>query len=112
MCGIGAFLNLRREPVSSLDRKLARMNELLTHRGPDGEGAWSHESAHIGLAHRRLKVIDLHTGAQPMRDEQGNWITYNGEIYNFRELRAEIGAEEFQSVSDTEVVLRAYGAGA
>ena len=63
------------------------MNRLLAHRGPDGEGAWIHGRGHVGFAHRRLEIIDLETGHQPMHDGDGNWITYNGEIYNYLELR-------------------------
>ena len=84
------------------------MNQLLRHRGPDGEGAWWHERGFVGLAHRRLSIIDLSTGDQPMKDPAGNWITYNGEVYNYIELREELGAEDFQTTSDTEVVLAAY----
>src|SRR3954467_15072447 len=109
MCGIGAILNLRGQPVEDLDRRLAHMNDVLRHRGPDGEGMWVHPHRHVGFAHRRLEIIDLHTGSQPMTDERGNWITYNGEIYNYIELRDEIGRGEFRTTSDTEVALRAYG---
>jgi asparagine synthase (glutamine-hydrolysing) len=108
MCGIGAILNLDVTPVEALGRRLEAMNRLLIHRGPDGEGAWIHARGHVGLAHRRLEIIDLTTGDQPMCDEGGNWITYNGEIYNYLELRKEIGVNEFRTTSDTEVVLRAY----
>ena len=69
------------------------MNRLLEHRGPDGEGLWTHPAGHVGFAHRRLEIIDLATGDQPMRDEGGNWITYNGEIYNYLELRQELGED-------------------
>jgi asparagine synthase (glutamine-hydrolysing) len=62
----------------------------------------------VGLANRRLSVIDLGTGHQPMRDPSGNWITFNGEIYNFRELRAQLGSNLFATHSDTEVILHAY----
>src|SRR5215208_3568348 len=109
MCGIGAILNLRGEPVPDLGGRLGRMNELLRHRGLDGEGMWRHERGHAGFAHRRLEIIDLETGSQPMTDGRGSWITYNGEIYNYIELRGELGASEFTTTSDTEVVLRAYG---
>ncbi|HZT90909.1 MAG TPA: asparagine synthase (glutamine-hydrolyzing) [Gaiellaceae bacterium] len=109
MCGIGAVLNLRGEPVDGLDRRLRLMNDLLRHRGPDGEGTWMHDRCHVGFAHRRLEIIDLQTGDQPMRDEPGNWITYNGEIYNYLELRDELGRDGFRTTSDTEVVLRSYG---
>ncbi len=84
------------------------MNELLAHRGPDGEAIWKHERGHVGFAHRRLKIIGLETGDQPMSDGSGNWITYNGEIYNYLELRDELGRDEFATDSDTEVLLRAY----
>jgi asparagine synthase (glutamine-hydrolysing) len=108
MCGIGAILELDDRPVPGVEARLAAMNRLLAHRGPDGEGAWIHPAQHVGFAHRRLEIIDLATGDQPMRDEGGNWITYNGEIYNYIELRREIGESEFRTTSDTEVVLRAY----
>ena len=68
-----------------------------------------HERRHAGFAHRRLAIIDLETGAQPMTDERGNWITYNGEVYNYIELRDELGLGDFRTTSDVEVVLRAYG---
>ena len=84
------------------------MNTLQRHRGPDGEGVWAHLRGHIGFAHRRLSVIDLQTGQQPMCDARGNWVTYNGEIYNYRELRVELGPEKFSTQSDTEVILHAY----
>jgi asparagine synthase (glutamine-hydrolysing) len=109
VCGIGAIVNLRGQPVSALDRRLAHMNDLLRHRGPDGDGMWMHERGHAGFAHRRLAIIDLETGSQPMTDERGNWITYNGEVYNYIELRDELGLGEFRTTSDVEVVLRAYG---
>jgi asparagine synthase (glutamine-hydrolysing) len=108
MCGIGAILQLDGGPARQLGTRLHTMNRLLAHRGPDGEGSWIHPDEHVGFAHRRLEIIDLATGDQPMRDEGGNWITYNGEIYNYVELRKEIGESEFRTTSDTEVVLRAY----
>jgi asparagine synthase (glutamine-hydrolysing) len=108
MCGIGAILKLDHSPAEALERRLGVMNRLLAHRGPDGEGMWAHPRGHVGFAHRRLEIIDLSTGDQPMRDEGGNWLTYNGEIYNYLELRREIGESEFRTTSDTEVVLRAY----
>jgi asparagine synthase (glutamine-hydrolysing) len=84
------------------------MNGLIAHRGPDGSGSWIHLDEHVGFAHRRLSIIDLDTGDQPMTDGSGNWITYNGEVYNYLELRRELGGD-FRTSSDTEVVLRAYG---
>lgn len=85
------------------------MSHLLRHRGPDGEGAWQHPKGHVGFAHQRLSIIDLsENGAQPMTDRAGNWLICNGEIYNYRELRKELGEEKFASHSDTEVILFAY----
>jgi asparagine synthase (glutamine-hydrolysing) len=95
-------------PVPGLQRRLDLMNELQAHRGPDGHATWVHEGERIGFAHRRLSIIDLSTGDQPMRDQAGNWISYNGEIYNYIELRAELGGQGFRTTSDTEVALRAY----
>jgi asparagine synthase (glutamine-hydrolysing) len=109
MCGIAGALSLDGSPIPGLDRRLQGMSRLLRHRGPDGEGVWRHPRGHVGLAHRRLSIIDLTpAGAQPMTDRAGNWIAYNGEIYNYRELREELGPERFVSQSDTEVILHAY----
>lgn len=84
------------------------MNKIQTHRGPDGEGIWTHTAGHVGFAHRRLSIIDLSTGDQPMKDSGGNWVVFNGEIYNYLELRKEIGEDLFKTHSDTEVILYAY----
>ena len=108
MCGICGAIDLRGNPIPDLERRLEVMNSLIAHRGPDDDGMWTHERGHVGLAHRRLSIIDLHTGHQPMTDERGRWITYNGEIYNYPELRSELGADRFRTTSDTEVVLRAH----
>ena len=110
MCGIAGVFNLSFEPVSGLKRSLEVMNELQRHRGPDGHGTWEHPKKIVGLAHRRLSIIDLSTSAsQPMvSQESGNWISYNGEIYNYKELRDELGAHKFKTTSDTEVILKAY----
>ena len=109
MCGIAGILNLSSQPVPRLARSLNAMSYLLRHRGPDGEGTWSHSRGHVGLAHRRLSIIDLSAaGAQPMTDRAGNWIVFNGEIYNFLELREELGADNFVTASDTETILFAY----
>lgn len=85
------------------------MNDLQRHRGPDGHAIWTHARQTVGLAHRRLSIIDVGpTGAQPMTDGHGNWITFNGEIYNYLELRRELGEENFHTHSDTEVILHAW----
>ena len=110
MCGIAGILKRdSRDRVE--ERRLLAMREVLTHRGPDGAGAVV--VGQVGLAHRRLSIIDLDGGHQPMSNSSGTiWLTYNGEIYNFRELRAELQDRgfSFTTDSDTEVVLRAYEA--
>lgn len=108
MCGIAGALSLPLTEIPGLGGRLAAMNQLLRHRGPDGEGTWQHARRAAGFTHRRLSIIDLSTGDQPMTDEAGNWITYNGEIYNYIELRDSLGAENFKTTSDTEVILAAY----
>jgi asparagine synthase (glutamine-hydrolysing) len=108
VCGIAGCIDLAGRPVDGLQRRLAVMSELVRHRGPDGEGTWTHPHGHVGFAHRRLEIIDLATGQQPMTDGSGNWITFGGEIYNYVELRAELGEAKFTTASDTEVILRAY----
>lgn len=109
MCGIAGVHQIDGEPLPSLRQSLHAMGELLRHRGPDGSGSWEHARAHSGLAHQRLSIIDLSPkAAQPMSDEAGNWIAFNGEIYNYIELREQLGREQFRTNSDTEVILRAY----
>ncbi|MGF6311235.1 asparagine synthase (glutamine-hydrolyzing) [Bradyrhizobium sp. i1.8.4] len=110
MCGVAGILNLDGRPVSP--HVLRAMTQAIAHRGPDGEGQWIDRS--IGLGHRRLAIIDLSpTGEQPMQTPDGRFvISYNGEIYNYRELRAELEAQGhvFRSRSDTEVLLQAIAA--
>ena len=107
MCGIAGLL--RRDGAPADGALLKRMTDRIAHRGPDGEGF--HLDGPVGLGHRRLSIIDLSTGAQPMASASGStWITYNGEVYNYRELRQELTARgcEFRTTSDTEVILAAY----
>ncbi len=109
MCGIAGCISLTRNPLSQSWETVGIMNSLLKHRGPDGSGRWIHDDGFVGFGHVRLSIIDLSPGAaQPMRDHQGNQITFNGEIYNYKELREELGEERFRTASDTEVILRAY----
>src|SRR5215813_1250583 len=108
MCGIAAVLSLSGQRLPGLQRSIAAMNHLQRHRGPDGEGTWFHAEGLVGLGHRRLSIIDLATGQQPMSDATGVWVTYNGEIYNYQELRADLVPDSFRTTSDTEVLLRAY----
>jgi asparagine synthase (glutamine-hydrolysing) len=108
VCGICGAINLRGEPIPDLERRLGVMNDLIEHRGPDDDGLWMHERGHVGFGHRRLAIIDpTPAGHQPMRDDAGRWITYNGEVYNYPELRLELGGR-FRTGCDTEVVLRAH----
>jgi asparagine synthase (glutamine-hydrolysing) len=108
MCGICGAINLRGEPIPDLPRRLEVMNDLIAHRGPDDEGFWTHERGHVGFGHRRLAIIDpTPAGHQPMRDGADRWITYNGEVYNYPELRLELGGR-FRTGCDTEVVMRAH----
>jgi asparagine synthase (glutamine-hydrolysing) len=107
MCGIAGFV--AREPLAQAEALLGRMKHALRHRGPDGDGQWQSPDRRVGLAHLRLSIIDLSShAAQPMRSPAGHVITYNGEIYNYLELRKELGAERFRTTSDTEVILAAY----
>lgn len=109
MCGICGQFNLK--PERTVDKELLeRMKRSLVHRGPDDHGIWI--KGQIGLGHTRLAVIDLSAnGHQPMSNETGSiWITYNGEVYNFQELRKELESKghHFRSNSDTEVIVHLY----
>ncbi len=107
MCGIAGVL--RWGDSASLESEIQAMTRAVAHRGPDGDGHWVGERVAIG--HRRLSIIDPAGGAQPMWDAAGKvGITFNGEIYNFRELRAELEQKghAFRTRSDTEVLLHAY----
>lgn len=107
MCGIAGVLNRDGEPASAV--LLRRMTDVIAHRGPDGEGFYC--DGELGFGHRRLAIIDLTDGGhQPMLSSDGRFVlNYNGELYNFQELRAELHAlgHRFRSTSDTEVVLNA-----
>ena len=108
MCGIGGILNLDGTPNSRLKAHLPVMNQLQFHRGPDEGGIFVGPSREVGFGHRRLTIIDLHSGSQPLTDAFGCTITYNGEIYNYKELRNQLGDYPFRTESDTEVILAAY----
>ncbi|MFN5600336.1 MAG: asparagine synthase (glutamine-hydrolyzing) [Gemmatimonas sp.] len=109
MCGIVGSIGFR-EPINP--ELLNRQRDALSHRGPDSCGTWISSDQRVGLGHRRLAIVDLSdAGHQPMiHRHSGTVITFNGEIYNFRELRAELGhlGHRFVSGSDTEVILAAY----
>jgi asparagine synthase (glutamine-hydrolysing) len=106
MCGIAGFIGLY-DPIL-----LEKMSDSIAHRGPDDAGIWYDPQCGVGLAHRRLSIIDLSSaGRQPMWDvERRAVITFNGEIYNYRELRAglENDGYQFNSATDTEVLLNLY----
>src|SRR3989338_4585215 len=104
LCGICGFTGQNNREL------LRRMNNRIEHRGPDGDGFF--EDSGISLGHRRLKIIDLsEKGKQPMCNEDGNiWVTFNGEIYNYMELRGQLESRghKFRSATDTEVIVHAY----
>ncbi|PIR89051.1 MAG: asparagine synthase (glutamine-hydrolyzing) [Candidatus Harrisonbacteria bacterium CG10_big_fil_rev_8_21_14_0_10_40_38] len=105
MCGIAGIVDLKNRQV---DKSILRaMTESIAHRGPDGEGYFFENG--IGLGHRRLSIIDLSSaGSQPMKGKNGSVITYNGEIYNYIELKKELKSKDYKSKTDTEVLLKAY----
>jgi len=108
MCGVAGVLNLDGSAASPI--ALRRMTDAIAHRGPDGEGHYT--DGPLGLGHRRLAIIDLTPGGrQPMATADGRYVvSYNGELYNFQELRIELQAlgHQFRSRSDTEVLLAAW----
>ena len=109
MCGIAGILRVDGAPAGA--DLLGAMTSAIAHRGPDGDGFFCDGS--VGLGHRRLAIIDLATGDQPMATEDGSVVlVFNGEIYNFRELRRELEGRgaTFRTTSDTEVILQAYEA--
>ena len=111
MCGIAGFVNLKGHQVEETKPLLERMTHILAHRGPDEEGFFLNN--YMAFGHRRLAIIDLSSGKQPMKDEEtGLVIVFNGEIYNFLSLREELLAKgyRFSTQSDTEVILKAYQA--
>src|SRR4051794_33859925 len=108
MCGIAGIVSLT-EGGTIDESRLRRMRDVITHRGPDGEGLWINDG--VGLAHRRLSIIDVAAGHQPMTNEDGRyWIVFNGEIYNHADLRPGLQARghQYKTRSDTETILHAY----
>lgn len=110
MCGIAGIYNISGEKVAF--ESLKKMTDSIAHRGPDGQGFWFNSNQTIGFGHRRLSIIDLtDSGKQPMHYLQSRYtIVYNGEIYNYLELKKELEkvGYHFQSESDTEVLLALY----
>ena len=112
MCGIAGYLRLRPETSAPIAAPVAKaMLAALHRRGPDGEGEWRSADDLCWLGHRRLAIIDLHTGEQPMCNEDGTvWTVFNGEIYNHLTLRAELEGygHRFKTRSDAEVLVHGY----
>jgi asparagine synthase (glutamine-hydrolysing) len=112
MCGICGVFNF--QSGRAVDPVLLRdMNKSIAHRGPDDEGIYLDQEVGLGLGHRRLSIIDLSGGAQPMSNTEANiWIVFNGEIYNFQELKRELQEQgySFRTRSDTEVIIYMYEA--
>jgi asparagine synthase (glutamine-hydrolysing) len=111
MCGIAGILT-KTEIKNNLETLMLRMQTALQHRGPDDQGIYISPNREVGFAHTRLSILDLSAaGHQPMSTPDGRyWITFNGEIYNFRQLRLDLEAkgEKFYSQTDTEVILKLY----
>ncbi len=108
MCGIAGAISLNANKVNRLSHYLTVMDKLQKHRGPDGSGFYINKTETVGFAHQRLSIIDLSLGNQPMTDAYGNTLCYNGEIYNYIELKKELAGYDFKTNSDTEVILAAY----
>jgi len=107
MCGIAGIVSLDGNPASA--QEVRRMCAALTHRGPDDEGFYLGPTAALGM--RRLSIIDLVTGAQPVRNEDGSiWVVFNGEIYNFKDLRRDLSGRghSFYTSTDTETIVHLY----
>jgi asparagine synthase (glutamine-hydrolysing) len=111
MCGIAGIISRHPAVMSKMTTDLHAMTDVLVHRGPEGEGFWINDDGSVGLGHRRLRIIDLSdSAAQPMHYGDRYAITYNGEIYNYPELKKELTSKnyQFKTESDTEVILAAY----
>ncbi len=103
MCGIAGFVG----KVKNKDEVLKKMCDRIVHRGPDGEGYYTDKD--VALGHRRLSIIDLSNGSQPMYSTDNNLVVvFNGEIYNYQDLKKELDDYDFQNNSDTEVLLAGY----
>jgi asparagine synthase (glutamine-hydrolysing) len=110
MCGITGVFEYGHSSGSVSADLVVRMRETLHHRGPDGEGVYVTPDRRLGLGHRRLSIIDLDHGAQPMFGSEGTCLVFNGEIYNYPELRKRLIADgvRFETHCDTEVILHLY----
>ena len=109
MCGIAGIVS-KRNTTNRIDEQLLnKMSSLISHRGPDDNGIKVDEKNRFGLVHRRLSIVDLTSrGHQPMTSKNGNWIVYNGELYNFKDVANKLSLDKELSKSDTSVILEAY----
>ena len=111
MCGISGFADFNKQTGREI---LEKMNRTLAHRGPDGEGygIYNSDAATVGFGHRRLSIIDLSEGGSQPQTYQHLHISYNGEVYNYAEIKVQLEnkGHQFHSHSDTEVILHAYAA--
>ncbi len=112
MCGIAGFLTQQTCTNDNLRMQALKMSDAISHRGPDGDGAWCDSNAGIALSHRRLSIVDLSpTGAQPMTSSCGKLVmVYNGEVYNAEKLKSELASNgtNFRGTSDSEVILEGF----
>ena len=109
MCGIAGIYNIDDRDHISMDADMKKMTSCLTHRGPDDHGYYIDDK--IALGHRRLNIIDLETGHQPIFNEDRSMcIIFNGEIYNYKDLKRELlnKGHRFTTTSDTETIIHAY----
>src|SRR5438105_5259391 len=110
MCGITGVFEHGRTVGSVSEQLVVRMRETLHHRGPDGEGLFISEDRKVGLGSRRLAIVDIEGGSQPMFGESGTCLVFNGEIYNYPALRQTLTSAgvHFRTHCDTEVILHLY----
>ncbi|MGZ3236495.1 MAG: asparagine synthetase B family protein, partial [Burkholderiaceae bacterium] len=111
MCGLFVVIDFAKQLGEQELRLMGRVGEQLAPRGPDASGLWQSPCKRLAMGHRRLAIVDLSpTGQQPMHDASGRYtIVFNGEIYNYRELRATLSAHyEFRTESDTEIIMAAW----
>ena len=109
MCGINGIITSSNDPKGNWSAKLQRMNALIEHRGPDDDGFYNDDEVYMAM--RRLSIIDLETGKQPISNASNNIvIVFNGEIYNYKKLKTSLenNGVTFKTNSDTEVILRLY----
>jgi len=108
MCGLVAVIRKSKTSNDELSNIVKLGLDQIRHRGPDGSNIWINEASNVGLGHVRLAIVGIESGSQPMSLVDGTTIAFNGEIYNYIELREELGINKFKTTSDTEVILHAY----